>query len=77
MTPDLARIEIRKSSYSGNNGDSCVGIGFWPPVGEMQDEELVTVIQDTKNPRGGILVVGEDSWTRFLATASRDGFRRS
>jgi hypothetical protein len=77
MIPDLARIEIRKSSYSGQNGDSCVGIGFWPPTGEEQGEEPLTVVLDTKNPHGGFLVVGESSWARFLATASRDGFRRA
>lgn len=77
MTPDLARIVIRKSSRSGQNGDSCVGVGFWPPAGEEQGEDPVTVVLDTKNPHGGFLVVGAASWTRFLKNASRDGFRRA
>jgi len=36
-----------------------------------------TAVRDSKNPAGGSLLVGESSWRRFLATASRDGFRRA
>jgi hypothetical protein len=68
MSPDLSRVTWRKSRYSGGNNGQCVEVGHLRPE---------VAIRDSKNPEGGALVVGEGSWARFLATASRDGFRRA
>jgi hypothetical protein len=63
-----AELTWRKSSYSGPRDVCCVEIAF---------AGADTAVRDSKNPAGGSLLVGESSWRRFLATASRDGFRRA
>jgi hypothetical protein len=63
-----AELTWRKSSYSGPRDVCCVEIAF---------AGADTAVRDSKNPAGGALLVGESSWRRFLATASRDGFRRA
>jgi hypothetical protein len=72
MIPDLSRLRWRKSSYSGSNGGSCVEVAHLSDDGS----DGLTAVRDSKNPNGGFLLVSESSWARFLATASRDGFRR-
>jgi hypothetical protein len=62
-----AELTWRKSSYSGPRDVCCVEIAF---------AGADTAVRDSKNPAGGSLLVGESSWRRFLATASRDGFSR-
>ena len=68
MIETQADLTWRKSSYSGPRDVCCVEIAFAGPD---------TAVRDSKNPAGGSLLVGESSWRRFLATASRDGFRRA
>jgi hypothetical protein len=63
-----AELTWRKSSYSGPRDVCCVEIAF---------AGADTAVRDSKNPAGGVLLVGESGWRRFLATASRDGFRRA
>lgn len=68
MIETQADLTWRKSSYSGPRDVCCVEIAF---AGED------TAVRDSKNPTGGMLLVGEASWLRFLATAGRDGFQRA
>ncbi|QUQ71816.1 DUF397 domain-containing protein [Kutzneria sp. CA-103260] len=68
MIETQADLTWRKSSYSGPRDVCCVEIAF---------AGADTAVRDSKNPAGGSLLVGESSWRRFLATASRDGFRRT
>jgi hypothetical protein len=63
-----AELTWRKSSYSGPRDVCCVEIAF---------AGADTAVRDSKNPAGGMLLVSESGWRRFLATASRDGFRRA
>lgn len=72
MTPDLSRLRWRKSRYSGSNGGSCVEVAHL-----SDDGSGGLAVRDSKNPDGVLLLVGKASWTPFLATARRDGFRRS
>lgn len=67
MIETQADLTWRKSSYSGPRDVCCVEIAFAGPD---------TAVRDSKNPAGGMLLLGEASWSKFLATASRDGFRR-
>ena len=67
MIETQAELTWRKSSYSGPRDVCCVEIAF---------AGADTAVRDSKNPAGGSLLVGESSWRRFLATASRDGFSR-
>jgi hypothetical protein len=48
----------RKSSFSeGNGNSSCVEVAWPMPV---------TAVRDSKNPDGGMLVIPEAAWRRFL-----------
>jgi hypothetical protein len=62
-----ADLTWRKSSYSGPRDVCCVEIAF---------AGADTAVRDSKNPDGGMLLVGAAGWRRFLATAGRDAFRR-
>ena len=68
MIETQAELTWRKSSYSGPRDVCCVEIAF---------AGADTAVRDSKNPAGGMLLVGEPGWRQFLATASRDGFRRA
>ncbi|QWB25417.1 MULTISPECIES: DUF397 domain-containing protein [Streptomyces] len=48
----------RKSSYSGNDGGSCVEV--------LDDYESGIPVRDSKNPKGPALVFGSDGWSSFI-----------
>jgi hypothetical protein len=56
---DLARATWRKSSYSNGVGGECVEVGDLPGA--------KTALRDSKNPDGGVIVVGDQAWTTFVA----------
>ncbi|EHK87913.1 DUF397 domain-containing protein [Saccharomonospora azurea] len=56
---DLARLEWRKSSYSGG-GNDCVEIAF---------TDDGAAVRDSKNPAGGVLTLSGREWQAFLAAA--------
>lgn len=58
----------RVSSYSEGT-DNCVEVAF------SLSSDAVSIV-DTKDPERTRLILSQQSWRRFLATASRDGFRR-
>ncbi|MGW7364152.1 DUF397 domain-containing protein [Streptomyces sp. NPDC054841] len=49
----------RKSSYSGNEGGSCVEVLDGYPSG--------VPVRDSKTPHGPALVFPADSWSQFVA----------
>jgi uncharacterized protein DUF397 len=51
---DLSRIEWRKATRTTNNGGACVEVARRLPG--------VVVVRDSKNPRGGTLVVSPRAW---------------
>ncbi|WP_328914142.1 MULTISPECIES: DUF397 domain-containing protein [unclassified Streptomyces] len=54
----------RKSSYSGNEGGSCV---------EVLDHHTVGVpVRDSKNPHGPALVLPPAAWSSFLTAVKTD-----
>ena len=54
---DLSRARWRKSSRSGQGGESCV---------ELACEPGVTAIRDSKNPSGPVLMFDRSEAVRFL-----------
>ncbi|OQO94042.1 DUF397 domain-containing protein [Saccharomonospora piscinae] len=56
---DLARLEWRKSSYSGG-GNDCVEVAF---TGDG------AAVRDSKNPGGGALRLSRREWDGLLAAA--------
>ncbi|MFC9680242.1 DUF397 domain-containing protein [Streptomyces sp. NPDC056948] len=48
----------RKSSYSGNDGGSCVEV--------LDDYGSGLPVRDSKNPQGPALVFGSDGWSSFI-----------
>ncbi len=56
---DLARLEWRKSSYSGG-GNDCVEVAF---TGDG------AAVRDSKNPAGGALTLSGPEWDALLAAA--------
>jgi len=63
---DLKIAVWRKSSYSGSNGGQCVEVASNLPA--------VVAVRDSKNPEGGALVLGRESWAEFLAAAQSGEF---
>ncbi|MDT0546614.1 MULTISPECIES: DUF397 domain-containing protein [Streptomyces] len=64
--PDAGRLSgWRKSSYSGNNADSCIEILDGYPSG--------VPVRDSKTPHSPMLVFPADSWSSFLA-ALKNGY---
>jgi hypothetical protein len=70
---DLSRIEWRKATRSTNNGGNCVEVGAWRKpsrstnnggacVEVARQSRGVVVVRDSKNPRGGTLVVSPRAW---------------
>ncbi|MET8856458.1 MULTISPECIES: DUF397 domain-containing protein [unclassified Streptomyces] len=55
---DLSLIQWRKSTYSDDNGGSCL---------EVADGVTGLVpVRDSKLPDGPVLLIGADAWTAFL-----------
>ncbi|MFH8679334.1 DUF397 domain-containing protein [Streptomyces lydicus] len=56
----------RKSSYSGNDGGSCL---------EVQDNHPAGVpVRDSKNPHGAALVFPAAVWDSFVTVVKDGGF---
>jgi hypothetical protein len=56
----------RKSSYSGNNADSCIEIIDGHPSG--------VPVRDSKDPHGPALVFPTTAWSSFIAAVKTGGF---
>jgi hypothetical protein len=56
---DLSRAEWRKASRSSSNGGACVEVARNLPG--------IVAVRDSKNPHGGVLIVGRAEWASFLA----------
>jgi hypothetical protein len=54
---DLSSARWRKSSYSDDNGGSCVEVADGFPG--------VVPVRDSKVPDGPVLVIGSAAWTEF------------
>lgn len=54
----------RKSTYSGNEGGSCIEVLDGYPTG--------VPVRDSKDPQGPALVIPSAGWTSFV-TAVKDG----
>jgi hypothetical protein len=54
---DLSSARWRKSSYSDDNGGSCVEVADGFPG--------VVPVRDSKTPDGPVLVIGSAAWTEF------------
>ncbi len=63
---DLTRAEWRKSSYSGNGGDTCVEIARNLPA--------VVAVRDSKDPAGPVLAFTPDEWKAFTRRVKDGGF---
>lgn len=83
---DLAGAPWRKSSYSGGTGGECVecaplGDATWRTASYSGDTggQCVEVaglaghiaVRDSKNPGGGVVVVGPRAFVAFLRGATR------
>ncbi|MCT2589945.1 DUF397 domain-containing protein [Streptomyces sp. N2-109] len=55
----------RKSSYSGNEGGSCVEVLDGHPSG--------VPVRDSKSPHGPALVFGTHSWSAFITAVKTRG----
>ncbi|MEV6193198.1 DUF397 domain-containing protein [Streptomyces sp. NPDC051920] len=55
---DLSLTQWRKSTYSDDNGGSCLEVADGVP-------RLVPV-RDSKLPDGPVVLIGADAWTAFL-----------
>ncbi|MEU2584783.1 DUF397 domain-containing protein [Streptomyces avermitilis] len=63
--PDAATLSgWRKSSYSGNDADSCVEV--------LDDHPCGVPVRDSKIPHGPALVFSSVGWSSFV-TAVKDG----
>jgi hypothetical protein len=62
--PDLTNATWRKSSYSGGEPDECVEVS--------DDLPGVVPVRDSKNPAGGVLLLGGAAWSAFVAAAGRE-----
>ncbi|MFH8616545.1 DUF397 domain-containing protein [Streptomyces sp. NPDC017979] len=67
MTPDSHALRWVKSSYSVNNGGSCVE---WAP--DHASATGVVPVRDSKVPTGPVLNVPADAFTAFV-TGVKDG----
>ncbi|MEV8033028.1 DUF397 domain-containing protein [Streptomyces sp. NPDC086182] len=56
---DLSLAQWRKSSYSDDNGGSCVEVADQVPG--------VVPVRDSKVVAGPVLLIGADAWTAFVA----------
>jgi hypothetical protein len=58
--------EWYKSTFSGDQGGSCVEVAHLP--------DGSTVVRDSKNPAGAILTFTPAEWTAFVAGAKAGEF---
>jgi len=63
---DLTRAVWRKSSYSGNGGDTCVEVARNLPT--------VVAVRDSKDPAGPALAFTPDEWKAFTRRVKDGGF---
>ncbi|WP_406254856.1 DUF397 domain-containing protein [Streptomyces chartreusis] len=57
-TQQLANVQWRKSSYSGNTGGDCV---------EVADLTPRIAVRDSKNPGVGTVTLAPEAYTAFVA----------
>lgn len=62
---DLSGAQWRKSSYSDDNGGSCLEV--------RDDLPGVVPVRDSKNPAGPVLVVTAPAWRAFVKGVSAGG----
>ncbi|MFG3506024.1 DUF397 domain-containing protein [Streptomyces sp. NPDC047821] len=56
---DLSGAQWRKSSYSDDNGGSCVEVLDNAPGG-------IVPVRDSKNPAGPVLLITAPAWRAFV-----------
>ncbi|KAB1989716.1 DUF397 domain-containing protein [Streptomyces triticiradicis] len=56
---DLSLTQWRKSSYSDDNGGSCLEVADGVPG--------AVPVRDSKLPDGPVLLIGAAAWTAFVA----------
>ncbi|WP_329299546.1 DUF397 domain-containing protein [Streptomyces sp. NBC_00659] len=56
---DLSLPQWRKSTYSDDNGGSCLEVADGVPG--------VVPVRDSKLPDGPVLLIGADAWAAFVA----------
>ena len=71
MTEDTIRDAAalsgwRKSTYSGNDADSCIEV--------LDDHPLGVPVRDSKDPHGPALVFPAAGWTAFVAAVKAGEF---
>ncbi|MEU3712629.1 DUF397 domain-containing protein [Streptomyces catenulae] len=64
--PTAAASGWRKSSYSGNDGGTCVEIHDGDPTG--------VPVRDSKNPHGPALLIPADGWAAFIGSLKNGDF---
>ncbi|MCL6737097.1 DUF397 domain-containing protein [Streptomyces neyagawaensis] len=64
IAPDLRTVTWRKSSYSGGTSAECVEVS--------DDLPGIVPVRDSKNPAGGVLLLGAAAWSAFVAAAGRE-----
>ena len=62
---DLTGATWRKSSYGGENGESCIEIAFLP--GSKEGSDRVIAMRDGSHPEGPVLIFTPDEWRAFTA----------
>ncbi|MEV6973792.1 DUF397 domain-containing protein [Kitasatospora sp. NPDC093806] len=62
---DLADVQWRKSTYSGQGGD-CVEVA--------PDFQVVVPVRDSKDPSGPALVFPAGAWSAFVAAVQAGEF---
>jgi hypothetical protein len=55
---DVTAVAWRTSSYSGDNGGTCVEVGTAGPA---------VVVRDSKHPDGPLLAFAAGTWQAFIA----------
>ncbi|SEN46600.1 DUF397 domain-containing protein [Actinacidiphila rubida] len=80
MNVDLAQLDWRKSSYSGDSGGQCVEVAIaWRKSSYSGDNggqcvEIATCpgtvhVRDSKDPAGPALAFTPDAWSAFVGWA--------
>jgi hypothetical protein len=69
---DLAGATWRKSSHSGEDGESSIEIAFVP--GSKEGSDRVIAMRDGSDPDGPVLIFTPDEWRAFTAGVSDGEF---